>query len=128
MTAAFDAAEFLRTLTHRPGVYRMLDAEGRVLYVGKARDLRRRVGSYFGSRPQDAKTTTLLRAVAGMDVTVTATEQEALLLEYNLIKEHRPRFNVVLRDDKSYPYIHVTTGQEFPRFEFHRGSRSGGIS
>ena len=126
MTAAFDAAEFLRTLTHRPGVYRMLDAEGRVLYVGKARDLRRRVGSYFGSRPQDAKTTTLLRAVAGMDVTVTATEQEALLLEYNLIKEHRPRFNVVLRDDKSYPYIHVTTGQEFPRFEFNRGSRSGG--
>ncbi|MBW7930253.1 MAG: excinuclease ABC subunit UvrC [Gammaproteobacteria bacterium] len=126
MPGSFDAEGFLRTLTHRPGVYRMLDAAGKVLYVGKAKDLQRRVSSYFGSRPHDAKTTLLLRSVAGMDVTVTGTEQEALLLEYNLIKEHKPRFNVVLRDDKSYPYIHVSTDQEFPRFEFHRGSRRGG--
>lgn len=126
MPEHFDATEFLRTLTHRPGVYRMLDASGKVLYVGKARDLHRRVSSYFGSRPHDAKTTMMLRSVAGVDVTVTGTGQEALLLEYNLIKEHKPRFNVLLRDDKSYPYIHVSTDQEFPRFEFHRGSRSGG--
>lgn len=125
MSGAFDTAAFLRTLTHRPGVYRMLDANGGLLYVGKAKDLRRRVASYFGKRPQDAKTQAMLQAVASMDVTVTGTEQEALLLEYNLIKAHRPRFNVVLRDDKSYPYIHVTTDLEFPRFEFHRGSRAG---
>lgn len=121
---AFDPREFVRTLTHRPGVYRMLAAGGEILYVGKARDLRRRVGSYFGRRPLDGKTQAMLQAVARIDVTVTGTEQEALLLEYNLIKEHRPRYNVVLRDDKSYPYIHATTEQEFPRFEFHRGSRN----
>ncbi len=125
MASPFDAAAFLRTLTQRPGVYRMLDADGKVLYVGKAKHLKRRVASYFGKRPQDAKTRTLLQAVASMDVTVTGTEQEALLLEYNLIKTHKPRFNVVLRDDKSYPYIHVSTDQEFPLFEFHRGSRTG---
>ena len=115
----------VRTLKPKPGVYRMLDADGKVLYVGKAKQLKRRVASYFGRRPQDAKTRTLLQAVASMDVTVTGTEQEALLLEYNLIKTHKPRFNVVLRDDKSYPYIHVSTEQEFPLFEFHRGSRTG---
>jgi excinuclease ABC subunit C len=124
--AGFDPREFLRTLSTRPGVYRMLDARGDVLYVGKARNLRRRVASYFGRKGLDAKTQALLHAVAHIEVTVTATEQEALLLEYNLIKEHRPRFNVVLRDDKSYPYIRVTTRHPFPRFEFHRGSRGGG--
>ena len=124
MKADFDPREFVRTLTRRPGVYRMLAASGEILYVGKARDLRRRVGSYFSRRALDAKTQTMLQSVSGIDVTITGTEQEALLLEYNLIKEHRPRFNVVLRDDKSYPYIHVTTRQPYPRFEFHRGSRS----
>ncbi len=123
MSAAFDPQELVRGLARRPGVYRMLDREGRVLYVGKARNLQRRVGSYFGRRPHDAKTGALLRVVAGIEVTVTRTEQEALLLEYTLIKEHKPRFNVVLRDDKSYPYIRVGTHQDFPRFEFHRGSR-----
>jgi excinuclease ABC subunit C len=119
----FDSVEFVRSLSHRPGVYRMLDAHGNVLYVGKARDLRKRVGSYFSRRATDAKTQALLQAVAEVETTVTATDQEALLLEYNLIKQHKPRFNVVLRDDKSYPYIRVTTEQEFPRIEFHRGSR-----
>lgn len=124
MSEVFDPRDFVRTLTSRPGVYRMLAANGEVLYVGKARDLRRRVGSYFSRRAHDAKTQAMLAAVARVEVTVTATESEALLLEYNLIKEHKPRFNVLLRDDKSYPYIHVTSHQAFPRFELYRGSRS----
>jgi excinuclease ABC subunit C len=114
----------LKHLTHRPGVYRMLDAKNQVIYVGKARDLRRRVSSYFSGRAQDAKTIALIRAVAGIEVTVTRTETEALMLEYNLIKQHKPRYNVVLRDDKSYPYIHVSTDQEFPRLSFYRGART----
>lgn len=119
----FDPEALLRHLTHRPGIYRMLDASGRVIYVGKARDLRRRVGSYFKGRAHDAKTIALLNAVADVQVTVTRTEAEALMLECNLIKQHKPRFNVVLRDDKSYPYIHVGTDQRFPRLSFYRGAR-----
>lgn len=125
MTDEFVGRDFVRTLTQRPGVYRMLAADGTVLYVGKARNLKRRVGSYFSRRALDAKTQTLMQSVARVEVTVTATEQEALLLEYNLIKEYKPRFNVLLRDDKSYPYIHVTTQQQFPRIEVYRGSRHG---
>lgn len=123
--AAFDPASVLAHLTHRPGVYRMLDAEGTVVYVGKARDLKKRVTSYFqGSRAHDAKTLALLRAVAGIEVTVTRTEVEALMLEYHLIKQHRPRFNVMLRDDKSYPYILLESGHDFPRLSFYRGPRT----
>ncbi len=122
-TATFDPAKLLRHMTHRPGVYCMLDMKGRVIYVGKARDLRRRVASYFQGRAHDAKTTAMLRAVADVEVTVTRTEAEALMLEYNLIKRHKPRYNVVLRDDKSYPYIHVSTDHEFPRLSFYRGTR-----
>lgn len=125
MSDTFDARRFLASLTHRPGVYRMLDGEGRVLYVGKARDLKRRVSSYFGRQLVHPKTQALMNQASRVEVTVTGTEQEALLLEYNLIKEHQPRFNVVLRDDKSYPYIYVSTQQEFPRFEFRRGQRKG---
>jgi excinuclease ABC subunit C len=110
-------------LSHKPGVYRMLDAGGAVIYVGKARDLRRRVATYFSGKATDAKTMALVRAVAGIEVTVTRTETEALLLEYNLIKEHRPRYNVLLRDDKSYPWIRISTEQEFPRISFYRGAR-----
>jgi excinuclease ABC subunit C len=122
---AFDPAVVLAHLTHRPGVYRMLDAAGTVIYVGKARDLKRRVTSYFqGSRAHDAKTIAMVRTVAGIEVTVTRTEVEALMLEYNLIKEHRPRFNVMLRDDKSYPYILLETGHRFPRLSFYRGPRT----
>jgi excinuclease ABC subunit C len=125
MAEDFDAKRFLATVTHRPGVYRMLDGAGRVLYVGKARDLKRRVASYFGAKAHHPKTQALMGHVARVEVTVTASEQEALLLEYNQIKQHSPRYNVLYRDDKSYPYIRVTTHQEFPRFEFHRGSRKG---
>jgi len=123
MGEPFDSKAFLASLTHRPGVYRMLAGEDTVLYVGKARDLRKRVSTYFGSKAHHPKTQALMAQTERVEVTVTGTEQEALLLEYNLIKEHHPRFNVVLRDDKSYPWIYVSNQQDFPRFEFHRGSR-----
>ena len=125
MSEAFDSKAFLRTLTHRPGVYRMLDAKHQVLYVGKARDLKKRVASYFQKSHATAKTAALMEQAARVEVTVTNTEAEALILECNLIKQHRPRFNVVLRDDKSYPYIYVSTQQKFPRLQFHRGARKG---
>ncbi|HEX7719333.1 MAG TPA: excinuclease ABC subunit UvrC [Woeseiaceae bacterium] len=121
----FDARTFVGSLTHRPGVYSMLNAKGKVIYVGKARDLKKRVASYFQRTHASAKTASMMLQVANVEVTVTNTESEALILEYNLIKRHKPRFNVVLRDDKSYPYIHVTTTHPFPRIEFHRGARKG---
>lgn len=121
----FDARAFLKSLTHRPGVYRMLDAKGKVIYVGKARDLKKRVSSYFQKHHSDIKTVSMLTHVADVDVTVTNTESEALILEYNLIKRHRPRFNVVLRDDKSYPWIYVATEHPYPRLQFYRGARKG---
>ncbi len=121
----FDLDSFLKTLTHRPGVYRMLDAKHRILYVGKARDLRKRVTTYFQKSVNEAKTAAMVAQVAKVEVTVTNTEAEALLLEHNLIKQHRPRYNVLLRDDKSYPYIYATTDQKFPRLRFHRGARKG---
>ena len=124
--AEFDAQSFLRTLTNDPGVYRLLDRHGRVLYVGKARSLKKRVASYFRPPGQLApKTRALMSHTHSVEVTVTHTETEALLLENNLIKEHRPRYNIVLRDDKSFPYIHVTTEDRFPRLGFHRGARRG---
>ncbi|ANO51318.1 excinuclease ABC subunit UvrC [Woeseia oceani] len=122
---AFDAKSFLKSLTHRPGVYRMHNAAGKVIYVGKARDLKKRVSSYFQRSHAHPKTASLMSQVADVEVTVTNTETEALLLEYNLIKKHKPRFNVVLRDDKSYPYIYVSTQHPFPRLQFHRGPRKG---
>ena len=124
-TAAFDAKSFLRTLTHRPGVYRMLNDKHKIIYVGKARDLRKRVSSYFHRTQTSVKTAAMIELVARVEVTVTNTEAEALLLEYNLIKQHKPKFNVILRDDKSYPYIHVSTDHAFPRLRFHRGPRKG---
>jgi excinuclease ABC subunit C len=121
----FDARTFLRSLTNRPGVYRMLNDKGQVIYVGKAGNLRKRVSSYFQRSHTDAKTAAMMPLVANVEVTVTNTDTEALILEYNLIKEHKPRFNVILRDDKSYPYIYVSTDHRFPRLRFHRGARKG---
>ena len=121
----FDAKTFLANLTHRPGVYRMLNAKHKVLYVGKARDLKKRVSSYFHRTQTSPKTAALMQLVCNVEVTVTNTEAEALILEYNLIKQHKPRFNVTLRDDKSYPYIYVSTQHKFPRLQFHRGARKG---
>jgi excinuclease ABC subunit C len=118
----FDARAFVKRLPERPGVYRMLDAEGKVVYVGKARSLRSRVGSYFRADQLHPKVQALVRAIAGIEVTVTNSDTEALLLEHNLIKSHRPRFNVTLRDDKSFPYVNLSA-HEFPRLAFYRGSR-----
>ncbi|MCB1759483.1 MAG: excinuclease ABC subunit UvrC [Gammaproteobacteria bacterium] len=122
--APFDHNAYLRTLTGRPGVYRMLNGEGRVLYVGKARDLKRRVSSYF-NRALNRRIQNMVSQIRAIEVTVTNTESEALILENNLIKSLRPRYNVLLRDDKSYPYIHLSA-DPFPQLSFHRGARRGG--
>jgi excinuclease ABC subunit C len=119
----FDPKVFVDSLPGRPGVYRMLDGEGQILYVGKARNLKSRVGSYFQPSNVQPKVQALVAKTANMEVTITNSDTEALLLEYNLIKKHRPRFNVVLRDDKSFPYLHLETRHEFPRLNFYRGSR-----
>ena len=118
----FDLPAFLASLPAKPGIYRMLDTAGGMLYVGKARHLRNRVSSYFRGRAHPDKTLALLAQVVSVEVTVTASETEALLLEYNLIKQHRPRYNILLKDDKSFPFIHVS-GHEYPRIAFYRGTR-----
>jgi excinuclease ABC subunit C len=117
----FDLASFLASLPAKPGVYRMLAADGTILYVGKARHLKNRVSSYFHGRAHAEKTQAMVAQVARVEVTVTASETEALLLEYNLIKQHRPRYNILLKDDKSFPYIHLTA-HEFPRLAYYRGA------
>ncbi|HET8817745.1 MAG TPA: excinuclease ABC subunit UvrC [Pseudidiomarina sp.] len=121
-TNSFDSKEFLKNLTHQPGVYRMFDESGEVIYVGKAKDLRKRVSSYFREKVDRPKTQTLVAHIHQMDVTVTNSEAEALILENNFIKKYRPRYNVLLRDDKSYPFIFVSNHQH-PRLAFHRGTR-----
>ncbi len=123
---AFDSKAFLETCTASPGVYQMLDAQGTVLYVGKAKNLRRRITSYFrAASGHSPKTRALVGRIADIRLAATQTEAEALLLEANLIKRHRPRYNVLLRDDKSYPYIYVSE-HEYPRLGFHRGARKKG--
>jgi len=119
----FDPKSFVDSLPSRPGVYRMLDAAGEILYVGKARSLKSRVGSYFQASNVQPKVQALVARTHHMEVTITNSDTEALLLEFNLIKKHRPRFNVVLRDDKSFPFVHLDTAHEFPRLSFYRGSR-----
>ena len=121
----FDYKDALEKMTHHPGVYQMLDADGTPIYVGKAKDLKKRVASYFGKKPDSPKTRAMVRQIRAVNVTVTRTEAEALLLESNLIKQHKPRYNVVLRDDKSYPYLYLSTDNEFPRLSFYRGAKSG---
>jgi excinuclease ABC subunit C len=123
MSGPFDAKVFVDSLPGRPGVYRMLDGDGQILYVGKARNLKSRVSSYFQPSNVQPKVLALIAKTANMEVTITNSDTEALLLEYNLIKKHRPRFNVVLRDDKSFPYLHLETQHDFPRLNFYRGSR-----
>ncbi len=121
---SFDHKAFLKTLTSRPGVYRMLNAAGEVMYVGKAKDLKKRVGSYF-TRAANTRIQSMVSQIRAIEVTVTHTEAEALILENNLIKSLKPRYNILLRDDKSYPYIHLSD-DAFPRLSFHRGARNQG--
>jgi excinuclease ABC subunit C len=125
----FDSKGFVAALPRRPGVYRMYSApddDGRteLLYVGKARNLRDRVGNYFLASNVDPKVQALVGHIARIEVTLTNSETEALLLEYNLIKEHKPRYNIVLRDDKSFPYVYLPAGHEYPRLVFYRGPRN----
>ncbi|MES1953350.1 excinuclease ABC subunit UvrC [Salinisphaera hydrothermalis] len=119
----FDPNRYVRQLTTRPGVYRMYNAAGEVLYVGKAKNLKKRVSSYFLRASGSPKTEAMLDQVANIEVTITHTEDDALLLESTLIKKHRPRYNVVLRDDKSYPYLLITGDNDYPRVVYHRGAQ-----
>ncbi|NMC22901.1 MAG: excinuclease ABC subunit UvrC, partial [Serratia sp.] len=118
----FDPKAFLKTVTSQPGVYRMYDASGTVIYVGKAKDLKKRLASYFRVQVSSRKTETLVKNIAQIDVTVTHTETEALLLEHNYIKLYQPRYNVLLRDDKSYPLIFLSADNH-PRITVHRGAK-----
>ena len=120
---SFEPERFLQTVTTRPGVYRMLGGDGKVLYVGKARNLKKRLASYFRASGLPVKTRALMGHVQRIEVTVTGTEGEALILENNLIKEFKPRYNILLRDDKSYPYIYLSAHPDFPRLGFHRGAK-----
>jgi len=122
----FDAKDYVATLPQRPGVYRMYAADGELIYVGKAARLRDRVGSYFSGAPRAAKVAALVARIARIEVTVVNTESEALLLESNLIKAHRPRYNIILRDDKSFPYILCPAGHDYARLVFYRGPRQRG--
>lgn len=124
MTPTFDPKAFVKTLTTLPGVYRMLDQRGQTLYVGKARNLRARVASYFREYQTSAKTLSLVTHICAIEVTVTHTEVEALILESTLIKQLQPRYNILLRDDKGYPYIQLSSG-DYPRLSLHRGAKRG---
>ena len=119
----FDYKSFLAGLTKRPGVYQMYDAGGYILYVGKAKNLKNRVSSYFRKTGLTRKTQVLVSKIAAVNVTVTPSEAEALVLEHNLIKQQKPPFNIVYRDDKSFPYVLLTTGESYPRLAFHRGAK-----
>ena len=121
----FDPKTFLSHVATLPGVYQMRDGDGTVLYVGKAKNLRSRLSSYFRESGMSSKTRVLMRQVVDIDTTITHSETEALILENNLIKTHLPKYNILLRDDKSYPYIHLSA-HAFPRLTLHRGARKDG--
>lgn len=119
----FDASTFLKTLTSQPGVYQMYNSENELLYIGKAKNLKKRVSSYFQKQAHSPKTMALVKRIHNIQITVTPSEAEALVLEHNLIKRHKPPYNIMLRDDKSYPYIFISDGETYPRISFHRGAK-----
>ncbi len=120
----FDHSSFLKTVTEQPGIYQMYASSGDILYIGKAKNLKKRLSSYFRKQGLEPKTRSLVQRIATIHVTVTNTEAEALLLEHNLIKEQRPPYNILLRDDKSFPYVYLS-GHEYPRLSIHRGAKKG---
>ncbi|MBY7888050.1 excinuclease ABC subunit UvrC [Vibrio fluvialis] len=122
MVSSFDSISFLKTVTNQPGVYRMYNTEAEVIYVGKAKDLKKRLSSYFRKKIDSEKTRALVSHIDKIDVTVTHTETEALILEHNYIKQYLPKYNVLLRDDKSYPFIFIS-GHRHPRLSMHRGAK-----
>jgi len=122
MPSTFDSKLFLKTVSSSPGVYRMYDDEGTVIYVGKAKDLKKRLTSYFRANLPNVKTQALVSHIANIDVTVTHSETDALILENDYIKQYMPRYNVLLRDDKSYPYI-LLSDHKHPRLAYHRGPK-----
>ncbi|MBB3227054.1 excinuclease ABC subunit C [Luteibacter sp. Sphag1AF] len=124
-TPVFDGKSFVRNLTTSPGVYRYFDADGELLYVGKAANLKKRVGSYFLKPRMEPRIAAMVSQIAHAQVTLTRTAGEALLLESQLIKTLKPRYNIVLRDDKSYPYIYLSGNEDYPRLAFHRGAKTG---
>jgi len=121
--STFNPKRFVSGLTSRPGVYQMLGADGEVLYVGKAKNLKKRVASYFLRASGSARIESMVDQIHDIAINITDTENQALLLESSLIKKHRPRYNIVFRDDKSYPYLVITGNHPYPRIRFHRGSR-----
>lgn len=120
-SALFDHKTFLKSVTQQPGIYQMYGADGKILYTGKAKNLKNRLSSYFRQQGLAIKTAALVAKIATIQVTVTRTEAEALILEHNLIKQQRPPYNILLRDDKSYPYIYLSTQHSFPRLSIYRG-------
>ncbi|MBD7977153.1 excinuclease ABC subunit UvrC [Serpens gallinarum] len=122
-TPVFDPAAFLAVCSNHPGVYRMFDASAKLLYVGKAKNLKKRLSSYFRKTGLASKTAALVSRIAQIETTITANETEALLLEQTLIKEWRPPYNILLRDDKSYPYVFLSSEDLYPRLGIHRGAK-----
>ena len=121
-TTPFDPQDFLKTVPHKPGVYRMFGKNEEILYVGKAKDLKNRVSSYFRTKVANSRIYAMVQQIQRVEVTITSTEAEALLLESNLIKQHAPHYNIRLKDGKGYPYIYISK-HEYPRIQFYRGSR-----
>ncbi|AJC48994.1 excinuclease ABC subunit UvrC [Allofrancisella guangzhouensis] len=119
-TKSFDLKNFLANLTTHSGVYRMFDKHGQIIYVGKAKNLKNRVNSYFSKGAKDSKTIMMVSQIAKIEITITPSDYEAYLLENNLIKQHRPKYNILFKDDKSYPYL-VISKDKFPRVSFYRG-------
>ncbi|MGZ8189661.1 MAG: excinuclease ABC subunit UvrC [Methylococcaceae bacterium] len=119
----FDVSVFLKNLTTRPGIYKMFNEQGEIIYIGKAKNLKNRVSSYFKTQSASIKQQTMVAKVANIEVTVTHTEGEALLLECQQIKRYKPRYNICLRDDKSFPYIYLSSHHDFPQITLHRGAK-----